>query len=177
VTTVSLTFRGSIHPKSHEVIIFVLTILNIVAFSAGALSGIVSTFIATPSDMVKTRILTNYVYTYEDSVVPSLEPDLQYQPQSNGGAAVLALSASNSTVATSLGLDSNEEFVSWSETPPSRDDNPLQVAKKIVEQEGLAVLFTGVYERCGGAIPRFGITLGAHEWLEHYASSVGLLSQ
>ena len=132
--------------------------------------------------MVKTRILTNSVYTYNtaEEILPVVQPELQLQ--ASGGAAVLAMAGSNSTVGTSFAppvtesTTRDETLVSWNEEP-SLDSNPFQVAKKIVEQEGWPVLFTGVYERCGGAIPRFGITLGAHEWLEHYASTVGLLSQ
>lgn len=132
--------------------------------------------------MVKTRILTNSETAYEPQSNPILQPEMQLQAQSNGAAAaVLSIGgSSNSTMGGSFSVESTpaEPLVDWIEKPISTDNsNPFQVAQRIVDQEGLAVLFTGVYERCGGAIPRFGITLGAHEWLEHYASTVGLLSQ
>lgn len=55
-------------------------------------------------------------------------------------------------------------------------NNPIRLAQTIAEQEGASVLFSGVYERCIGAVPRFGITLGVHAWLEQYAAQAGLLS-
>ena len=143
------------------------------AFSAGAVSGVVSTFIATPFDMIKTRILTNNTVC---NTVPVLQPVVQSR------APAFVTVGRNSTVA-SFGLqreyaapipDTNRELVLQSQ--PIKGENPFQIAKRIVGQEGPGVLFTGVYERCGGAIPRFGITLGVHEWLERYASTIGMFS-
>ena len=146
-----------------------------------------STFIATPSDMVKTRILTS---AYESQAVaesvsvmgPELRPQPELQLQTNG-AAVLAMGGGggNNTLGSYAPVSSEaldvDDLLSFEITPnKNADTNPLSMGKRILDQEGMAVLFTGVYERCGGAIPRFGITLGAHEWLEHYAHTVGLLS-
>ena len=137
--------------------------------------------------MVKTRILTS---AYESQAVAEsvllVEPELQPQPELQlqaSGAAVLAMGGGggNNTLGSLTQVSSEavgaDDLLSFEITQnKNADTNPLVMGKRILDQEGLAVLFTGVYERCGGAIPRFGITLGAHEWLEHYAHTVGLLS-
>ena len=172
-----------------------LLYLCLAAFVAGAMSGVVSTFIATPADMVKTRILTrtsggqpNFA-TQPDTVINGATQQPVIDAQPDGTLVVASMGgAANGTIGMGTMIQQplletqgdllSEEILS---APPyggssGSNNNPFLVAKRIGDEEGTSVLFTGVYERCIGAIPRFGITLGAHEWLEHYASSVGLLS-
>ena len=177
------------------------------------MSGIVSTFVATPPDVVKTRILSQDALTKQRQKQQSL-PILQPPPalleanddQANNGLPPLATPSSSSILtnpgkaatstslsATLPGRRNEKEIPSTSNTArnmyknqgsttailktPSAtvSTNPWIVAQSIVEREGYKVLFSGAKERCIGAIPRFGITLGMHEWLEHYAATVGLL--
>lgn len=88
------------------------------------MSGVVAACVATPPDVIKTRILS--------------QDDLSRTIQST--------------------------------------TNPIAVACQIVKQEGATVLFSGINERCLGAIPRFGTTLAMHDILEKFVSSAGWLS-
>ena len=154
------------------------------AFLAGALSGMVSTFIATPADMVKTRILTQSTRANVgmDGLLVSTLLEKKSSPIAaslQGDGTLTALSFQRNDT---ISLASGDTYIFGSLLEPEKDStdnriqNPFWVAKKIVDKEGGGVLFSGVYERCIGAVPRFGITLGVHEWLEHYATHVGLLS-
>ncbi|CAB9514565.1 Mitochondrial aspartate-glutamate transporter AGC1 [Seminavis robusta] len=158
-------------------------------FLAGAMSGVVSTFIATPADMVKTRILTRQQQTQPlpaFSAVAATSTTPSIRAQSDGTLVMSGGGGFNNgtmvgiyepqEVDVMMGDLSQDLKTTTTDNDIDSSNNPFLVAKRIVEQEGSKVLFTGVSERCVGAIPRFGITLGAHEWLEHYASSVGLLS-
>ena len=184
------------------------------------MSGVVSTFIATPADMVKTRILTsgygssgssNSVDNQYDSIPIPVLPvydstdivvginngnnnlGVSWQGDGSllaatslsvipGNGTVSSLLSSSSAVTTTMDDYEYSSLLMTSDTAdkgkyhPNNDENPLRVAQAIVDREGANALFRGVHERCLGAIPRFGITLGVHEWLEHYAAHVGLLS-
>ena len=148
----------------------------------------VSTFVATPADMVKTRILTQSSTPKMgvDGLLESTFLDIPPPPvclQRDGSLTALAYQRNAtisfaSTAANDYGSLLKSEWNREDNTIPAfeKDDNPFRTAKTIVDKEGGGVLFSGVYERCTGAVPRFGITLGVHEWLEHYAAQVGLLS-
>jgi len=132
-------------------------------FSAGAISGVVSAMVATPSDFVKTRILTGDMCAKEDrnaleDVLCDLQDMIMVEATADG-AAVAALPPS---------------------TPPQQSTSSTRpfwaVARDILEEEGPGVFFTGAKERCLGAIPRFGVTLGMHEYFEHWAATHHLLS-
>ena len=50
------------------------------------------------------------------------------------------------------------------------------MACQIVKQEGVGALFSGVNERCLGAVPRFGTTFIMHDILEQIVSNAGWIS-
>ena len=164
------------------------------AFVAGAMRGVVASLVATPPDFVKTRILA------QDSI--SLQQQQQQQQQANF-EAVLPLEIpstfslfANGTLAGNAVVQGNFFFSSsgkkslpttgdgssLSEEPlflqpdQQQQRNPFVVASRIVREEGVSVLFTGVSERCIGAIPRFGVTLALHDVLEQYMAQAGWLS-
>eukprot|EP00539_Tryblionella_compressa_P008376 CAMPEP_0178762118 /NCGR_PEP_ID=MMETSP0744-20121128/16368_1 /TAXON_ID=913974 /ORGANISM="Nitzschia punctata, Strain CCMP561" /LENGTH=220 /DNA_ID=CAMNT_0020416767 /DNA_START=87 /DNA_END=749 /DNA_ORIENTATION=+ len=58
----------------------------------------------------------------------------------------------------------------------STSSNPWAVLQTILKYEGPAVLFSGVSERCIGAVPRFGTTLAMHDVLEQIMQQAGWLS-
>lgn len=181
-----------------------LVVSGLDPFVAGALSGVASTFIATPADMVKTRILMTpsdsssnecAVEVYDpalfmmDMNVPTAVPEALSMQRDSSLAARLYPMRRNNTMTSPFAMDEyssllaavNKEVISSSnvksKTPKQKPHtNPFRVAKTIFNEEGASALFSGVSERCIGAVPRFGITLGVHEWLEQYASHAGLLS-
>ena len=175
------------------------------------MSGVVACFIATPPDVVKTRILSQdelskrqkqpllpimqsvddddleldgspapSILTIPGEAVTSTSLAATVTSNNNEGEAVIV----DSTESCTSNLYNNEFFLNNNDvatltSSPSSSTitttNPFLVAQGIIEREGYKVLFSGAKERCIGAIPRFGITLGMHEYLEHYATSIGLL--
>ena len=71
---------------------------------------------------------------------------------------------------------SQDELSLLQSATQSTSTNPIKVACQVVKREGIVVLFSGMNERCLGAIPRFGTTLAMHDLLEQYISNAGLLS-
>ena len=95
-------------------------------------------FVATPPDFIKTRILS------QDECVKGRSKHLAQ---------------------CELDYDGDNDYVN--------DINPFVVAHKIARTEGLAVFFTGVNERMLGSIPRFGVTLAMHDFLEQCMHAQG----
>jgi hypothetical protein len=95
----------------------------------------------------------------------------------NGIQTRPSLFASNSTEAI-LESYSDQDFVSADPSTRIVGENPSpwQVLRTILKEEGPAVLFSGVSERCMGAIPRFGTTLAMHDFFEHALKQAGMLS-
>ena len=158
------------------------------AFCAGAISGVVSSFAATPPDVVKTRILSQDKLTLQRKRAQRSAPTTKPQPvatasvssDSTMGKATMTMqynatttSFDDNTASSAGGSDifSNQEFYN---TKDNR--NPFSVARRIVEREGASVLLSGVSERCLGAVPRFGTTLAMHDFLEQVAANQGWLS-
>ena len=142
---------------------------------AGAISGVISSFLATPPDFIKTRILSQDKWSRQKrTTTPSLV----------GTAAVAGTSAlvlqeysapfisapTNGTSTVLFQEYSDQDFYNEEST------NQFVVARRIIESEGASVLFSGVTERCIGAIPRFGTTLAMHDALEQMASHAGWLA-
>ena len=163
------------------------------AFVAGAMSGVVASLVATPPDFVKTRILA------QDSI--SLQQQQQQQQLTSEAVFPLEIPSTfslfaNGTLAGNAVVQGNFFFSSGKKSLPTTNDgsslseeplflqpdqqqqqrNPFVVASRIVQEEGVSVLFTGVSERCIGAIPRFGVTLALHDVLEQYMAQAGWLS-
>jgi hypothetical protein len=154
--------------------------MSIHPFVAGAVSGVIASFAATPPDVIKTRILAQ-----DDHAVQQKQPQRTFlkrfplQP----AAAVAAVGGGVGTSQVALYwnmnatfIDEEEEVTPWDsyyttqEQQPSSSisNNPWVVFRSIVENEGPSVLFSGYKERCLGAIPRFGTTLAVHDFLESY---------
>ncbi len=70
----------------------------------------------------------------------------------------------------------SQDNLSRSRDATSSSSNPISVACQIVKQEGIGALFSGVNERCIGAIPRFGTTLAMHDVLEKCVANAGWLT-
>ena len=131
-------------------------------YLAGAIAGVMATFVATPTDVVKTRILSQDKYSRGrrsgvsvTSFAPSSQPRL---------ATATAMAAMKND-------DTESEVYCESYSKYRNDDylidrNPFVVAYKISEREGPKVLFSGVFERCVGSVPRFGLTLSLHDVLK-----------
>jgi hypothetical protein len=159
-------------------------------FIAGAMSGAIGSFAATPPDVIKTRTINQY-----DCSNPNQQQQKQIHPRSKAFMPPFATATTanyqmampstsslfsvrtNSTNNFMLEPFSMQDFVSvWnnndkflSSSSPQRL-NSFQVLQNVLEKEGPTVLFSGVWERCIGAIPRFGTTLAMHDWLEHLAA-------
>jgi Mitochondrial carrier protein len=158
-------------------------------FVAGACAGVISSFAATPPDVIKTRILSQDEWSLQKQKARLLPPPLAVATTANYELAVppkSSLFGSNSTSLDDLSYPapvleaySDQDFVNHgppaAAARPSRP-NPLHVFQEIMEKEGPSVLFSGVSERCIGAIPRFGTTLAMHDLLEQMAQQAGWLS-
>jgi len=164
-------------------------------FVAGAISGVVSSFAATPPDVIKTRILSQDEWTLHQRQLPR---------QQQGPVAAAATTAEYNMDNSILRVDSKQSLLfvpsnatsdvapsislldSYSEQSAvakplqqqsiSTSSNPWAVLQTILKYEGPAVLFSGVSERCIGAVPRFGTTLAMHDVLEQIMQQAGWLS-
>lgn len=129
---------------------------------AGAIAGVLATFVATPTDVVKTRILSQDKYTRgrrSGVSVPSFAPSTQ--PRLTTATAMAAMKNDDAE-----GDDYFESYSKYGNDDYLMDRNPFVVAYKISEREGPKVLFSGVLERCIGSVPRFGLTLSLHDVLK-----------
>ena len=154
------------------------------AFVAGAISGVVSSFAATPPDVIKTRILSQDQWSSrpQKSLVTTTQQtaSLVGVVPTNGTATLAfqdaAAMAATTTSSSSFVIAQQQQLQPQQQASGSTTTNPFQVAQSIIEREGIAVLFSGVTERCIGAIPRFGTTLAMHDVLEQMISQAGWLS-
>lgn len=113
-----------------------------IAFVAGAISGMAGAFVATPPDLIKTRILSL---------------DTSTRKRSNNKRLVLAAAPAAYELDYGYMATVDDAF---------DEQNPFVIADRIIKKEGFAVLFSGVHERVLGSIPRFGTTLAMHDVLE-----------
>lgn len=140
---------------------------------AGSVAGLIATFVATPTDVVKTRILSQDVCARTRRTTSNLNG------ATVNGATVPAFASSSkprSTTTTAMSAMSNDyaEGDDYCESYNTDSDylsdrNPFAVAYKIAENEGPMVLFSGVVTRCIGSVPRFGVTLALHDLLKTVA--------
>ena len=139
------------------------------------MSGVVASFAATPPDVVKTRILSQDKWTQErKKKQPQPAAQLPVMVTANLDST-LALSGNSTSADWVQQLGGGEDFTSQSYYN-AEDRNPIVVARTIIEREGSGVLFSGVSERCIGAIPRFGTTLAMHDFLEQVVAHQGWLA-
>jgi len=163
--------------------------LSSLAFFAGALAGVFSSFAATPPDVVKTRILSQRSVMPLALAIPTVAPQTVavYSSLSEASEAVLdatAMTNSSTFEGTALAFQSNNDVSAAYYTnqqvlneDQAMTDNPWTMFRRIIEIEGAGVLLCGSRERCIGAIPRFGTTLAMHDFLEQVAHQAGWLAQ
>ena len=199
---------------------------SVPTFFAGALSGVIASFVATPPDVIKTRILSQDERgtTTIVETINGLETQVNGNVESNTQRSLVRapetvdLSIDNDSVGSvvispalggRIGPSTNSSLP-WTDiytdqdfanigsrsgdgasspsaaadqssmsTPRSqdRDSNPWTVFLTVLKVEGVSVLFSGVTERCIGAVPRFGTTLAMHDYLEHVMDKAGWLTQ
>jgi hypothetical protein len=172
------------------------TILLFTAFVAGAMSGVIASFAATPPDVVKTRTIIGQEQLgrshkeYARRLVQPLSPSSRRHSLATDALIVATAVAplrpafatpvayTNATSAAFVleTFTDQQDFVNRNnaaETAP----RPWTVLQQILEEEGPAVLFSGVSERCLGAIPRFGTTLAMHDFMEQALHQAGWLAQ
>lgn len=145
-------------------------------YMAGSMAGVAATFTATPTDVVKTRILSqdacarlrrtrNDATTFTTTTTVAATPLVfasSFQPRLTTATAMAATKTDNAEGDVySSKYDGVNDYLS--------DRNPFVVAYKLAEKEGRMVLFSGVLERCVGSIPRFGLTLSLHDALKTMA--------
>jgi hypothetical protein len=136
-------------------------------FLAGSVAGVIATFVATPTDVVKTRILSQDVCART------------WRTSNMNGATVPAfasLSNPRLTPTTAMSAMSNDYAEGddyWesynTDSDYLSDRNPFAVAHKIAENEGHMVLLSGAMTRCIGSVPKFGVTLALHDLLKTVA--------
>jgi Mitochondrial carrier protein len=137
------------------------------AFVAGAASGVVASFLATPADVVKTRILSQDKWSQQRRKLPAEVSSSSSASQHHHPFPPIAISlAGNSTLMLEAFTD--QQLINA--------DDPWAVFCEIIEREGPEVLFSGVTERCLGGIPRFGTTMAMHDFLEQAVSHAGWLT-
>jgi len=160
-------------------------------FAAGAVSGVVSSFVATPPDVIKTRILSQDKLSQQKRQIGTISQQQQQHmsyPTSPAGtsssdpvasfasSAAMYPSDSTAAIATPILATAQQQQQKSSSSTPNDEKNPFVIGKQIAEREGAAVLFSGVTERCVGAIPRFGTTMAVHDLLEDFVAHAGWLS-
>lgn len=154
---------------------------------AGAVSGVIASFVATPPDVVKTRILSKQ----PNPATAIMSGMTIEQDAANLQTEAAVFPMSNSTLGVSpfqplAGLTSSSKLASASSLTPSfvstsvsnsraQGSNAWEVFCTILEEEGYEVLFRGVTERCLGAVPRFGTTMAMHDVLEKVVFQAGWL--
>lgn len=129
---------------------------------AGAIAGVLATFAGTPTDVVKTRILSKDSLRRKrsDTVNIDMPPRLAVssQPRLTTATAMAAMNKDYAEGDVSLCYNKDDDYLS--------DTNPFVVGYKIATREGAEVLLSGAMMRCVGSVPRFGVTLALHDLLK-----------
>ncbi|KAG7372715.1 mitochondrial carrier protein [Nitzschia inconspicua] len=163
-------------------------------FVAGAISGVIASFAATPPDFIKTRILSQDQWSLQKQQprMASLAMATTANYEMYARTSKPSLFDLNATTFWDDELSSDignvmgeyytdQDFINVKVDNTAKEErsprpNPIHVLQHILEHEGPSVLFSGVTERCIGAIPRFGTTLAMHDFLEQFAQQAGWLS-
>jgi hypothetical protein len=155
------------------------------------MSGVVASFAATPPDVIKTRILSQDEWTQlkqqqqePPSPLVAASTTAKYElnvmtagvPTTSSSSLLFGSNSTTTDTSTVLDTYSDQTFFHTDKTASIPSPSVWTVFHTIVEQEGPAVLFSGVSERCLGAIPRFGTTLAMHDFLEQAMYQAGWLS-
>jgi Mitochondrial carrier protein len=136
---------------------------------AGSIAGVIATFVATPADVVKTRILSQDVPRQQKFGVGSpIGATAMFPEEPKFGMGLL--SQRRTTSATAMAATRKSTMMEPEKLYVQPDRNPFVVGYKIVQKEGAMVLLSGVTERCMGAIPRFGLTLSLYDVLKTMAA-------
>jgi hypothetical protein len=130
---------------------------------AGAIAGVLATFAGTPTDVVKTRILSKDSLRRKSSDSEHIDVPQRFalssQPRLTTATAMAAMSTDYAEGdASSCNNNKDDDYLS--------DTNPFVVGYKIATREGAIVLLSGAMMRCVGSVPRFGVTLALHDLLK-----------
>ena len=159
---------------------------DVPGFLAGAMSGVLASVVATPPDVIKTRMLSQDERTQQEHRTMIGAPQRVQQPSSPQLALQLVgVGGSNSTIASAsvMGavpstLASNvfaDLDYAYHDRKKKQDQNPFRLGLQIIQREGVGVLFSGVSERCLGSIPRVGTSMMIHDFMEQVVAHHGWL--
>jgi solute carrier family 25 aspartate/glutamate transporter 12/13 len=153
-------FSAILFPLYSHLKPFLLTLLStdgsmafISNIIAGSMAAAPAAFLATPMDLVKTRMQQS-----------RQRNDMSSSETSNFSSVVTY--KNNNKVPLALGTAFYRE---------SKEPTFMETTKGIIENEGFDVLFSGSLERVARSIPQFGVTLAVFDYLSNLAVSFGLL--
>lgn len=162
---------------------------NVPGFLAAAMSGVVASVVATPPDVIKTRMLSQDESTQQEHRTTIGAPERIQQPSSQQlSLQLVGVGGSNSTITSVSLMDAvpstptiaSNVFAdldySYHDNKQKQEQNPFQLGLQVIQREGVGVLFSGVSERCLGSIPRVGTSLVMHDFLEQVVAHHGWLS-